>query len=115
MGDLLMAIEESYFYPEIEPYRTGKLSVSDIHSLYYELCGNKDGKAALFLHGGPGTGIAPLWRRLFDPKRYNIVLFDQRGCGKSEPYASLEENSTSYLINDIEKLRNHLGIEKWLL
>jgi proline iminopeptidase len=115
MGDLLMAIDESYFYPEIDPYRTGKLSVSDIHSLYYELCGNRDGKAALFLHGGPGTGIAPLWRRLFDPKRYNIVLFDQRGCGKSEPYASLEENSTSYLINDIEKLRKHLSIEKWLL
>ena len=100
-------------YGEIEPYASGRLKVSDIHELHYEEVGNPDGKPVVFLHGGPGGGIDPDHRRYFDPKAYRIVLFDQRGCGKSTPHASLEENTTWDLVADIERLREHLGIDSW--
>jgi proline iminopeptidase len=102
-------------YPPVDPYRTGTLRVSDVHELYYEESGNPKGKPTVFLHGGPGGGTDPKMRRFFDPKRYRIVLFDQRGCGKSRPHASLEDNTTWHLVADIEKLREHLGIERWLV
>jgi proline iminopeptidase len=101
------------FYPEIQPYRTGYLQVSSVHSLYFEESGNPQGKPVVFLHGGPGGGTSPKQRRFFDPARYRIVLFDQRGCGKSRPHASLEDNTTWHLVADIEALRKHLGIEQW--
>jgi proline iminopeptidase len=100
-------------YPEIEPYQTGRLQVSARHNLYYEEVGRPDGKPAVFLHGGPGGGVEPFARRFFDPKRYRVALFDQRGCGRSTPKASLDENTTQDLVADIERLRVHLGIEKW--
>ncbi|MEX1368058.1 MAG: prolyl aminopeptidase [Nannocystaceae bacterium] len=100
-------------YPEIEPYDTGKLRVSDLHTVYYEQCGNPQGKPVVFLHGGPGGGIEPRHRRFFDPEVYRIVLFDQRGCGRSTPFASLVDNTTAHLVADIETLREHLGIEAW--
>lgn len=102
-------------FPEIEPYNTFYLQVSDKHSLYVEEVGNPNGQPALFLHGGPGGGIIPNHRRLFDPAHYRIILFDQRGSGKSKPHASLEENTTWDLVADIEKLRAHLGLEQWLV
>jgi proline iminopeptidase len=101
-------------YPPIEPYRSGMLDVGDGHRLYWELCGNPRGKPAVFLHGGPGAGCSPDHRRLFDPKRYNVLLFDQRGCGRSTPHASLEANTTWDLVADIERLREAAGIESWL-
>ncbi len=100
-------------YPEIEPYDRGKLRVSPQHELYYEQCGNPRGKPVVFLHGGPGGGIEPRHRRFFDPAVYRVVLFDQRGCGRSTPYASLEDNTTWDLVQDIEALREHLAIDKW--
>lgn len=103
----------SWRYPAIEPYRTGKLDVSSKHSLYFEESGNPHGKPALFLHGGPGGGVDAWHRTFFDPRRYRIVLFDQRGAGKSTPYASLEDNTTWHLVEDIETLRRHLKIDKW--
>jgi proline iminopeptidase len=103
------------YYPAIEPYRTGRLRVSAVHEIYWEESGNPEGKPALFLHGGPGFGTEPNHRRFFDPQRYRIVLFDQRGCGKSTPHASLEDNTTWDLVADIEKLRVELGIERWLV
>ena len=103
------------FYPEIQPYRSGYLQVSPVHSLYFEESGNPEGKPVVFLHGGPGGGTEAKHRRYFDPAAYRIVLFDQRGCGKSTPHASLEENTTWDLVADIEKLREHLGVEKWLV
>ncbi|HEY8943283.1 MAG TPA: prolyl aminopeptidase [Polyangiaceae bacterium] len=101
------------FYPEIDPYRTGTLPVSGGHTLYFEESGNPSGKPVVFLHGGPGGGTSPKQRRFFDPKRYRIVLFDQRGCGKSKPHASLEHNTTWDLVSDIERLREHLGVDRW--
>ncbi|WP_199096473.1 prolyl aminopeptidase [Dyella sp. ASV21] len=100
-------------YPEIEPYDTGMLKVSDLHTLYYEQSGNPNGKPVVFLHGGPGGGTNPKCRRFFDPAVYRIVLFDQRGCGKSTPHAELKDNTTWHLVNDIERLRTHLGIDRW--
>jgi proline iminopeptidase len=100
-------------YPAIEPYRTGMLSVSDLHSIYFEESGNPHGKPVVFLHGGPGGGTEPRHRRFFDPRRYRIVLFDQRGCGRSTPHASLVDNTTWHLVADIERLREHLDIERW--
>jgi proline iminopeptidase len=107
--------ERRGFYPPIEPYRTGRLRVSDVHELHFEECGNPQGKPAVFLHGGPGGGIEPNHRRFFDPAAYRVVLFDQRGCGKSTPHASLVDNTTWDLVADIERLREHLGIERWLV
>jgi proline iminopeptidase len=102
-------------YPEIEPFDTGRLKVSPVHELYYEQCGNPNGKPAVFLHGGPGGGLVPEYRRYFNPEIYRVVLFDQRGAGKSTPHASLEENTTWHLVEDIERLREHFGIERWLV
>jgi proline iminopeptidase len=100
-------------YPTIRPYRTGHLKVSDLHELYFEESGNAKGKPVVFLHGGPGGGTDPKMRRFFNPKKYRIVLFDQRGCGKSRPHASLVDNTTWDLVADMEKLREHLGIGQW--
>src|SRR5436853_190080 len=94
-------------YPPIEPYDTGRLKVSDVHEIYYEQCGNPNGKPVVFLHGGPGGGLTPEYRQFHDPNAYRIVLFDQRGSGKSTPHSSLEENTTWDLVADIEKLREH--------
>lgn len=100
-------------YPPIEPYHTGMLAVSDLHTLYYEESGNPQGKPVVFLHGGPGGGSVPAYRQFFDPTRWRIVLFDQRGCGRSKPHAELRENTTWELVGDIEKLRSRLGIDRW--
>lgn len=100
-------------YPAIEPHRTGKLRVGNLHEIYWEVSGNPEGKPVVFLHGGPGAGTNPKQRRFFDPDQYRIVLFDQRGCGKSTPNGSLEENTTWHLTDDMEALRAHLGIERW--
>lgn len=102
-------------FPEIEPFARGMLSVSALHTIYYEECGNPNGKPAVFLHGGPGAGFSNNARRFFDPKRYRIILFDQRGCGRSTPHAELRDNTTWHLVDDIEKLRAHLQIERWLV
>ncbi len=102
-------------YPPIEPYRTGLLDTGDGHQIYWELCGNPAGTPAVFLHGGPGAGCSPDHRRLFDPRRYNVLLFDQRGCGRSRPHASLEHNTTWHLVADIERLREMLGVPRWLV
>jgi proline iminopeptidase len=100
-------------YPLLRTYRTGRLRVSAVHELYFEESGNPRGKPVVFLHGGPGGGTNPQMRRFFNPRRYRIVLFDQRGCGRSTPHACLEENTTWDLVADTEKLREHLGIERW--
>jgi proline iminopeptidase len=100
-------------YPDIEPRTSGMLKVSDLHTLYYEECGNPRGKPVVFLHGGPGAGCNARCRRFFDPQAYRIVLFDQRGCGRSTPHAELRENTTWDLVADIERLREHLDIERW--
>ena len=102
-------------FPEIEPYTQGMLDVSGVHRVYYEECGNSAGMPVLFLHGGPGSGCNPGHRRFFDPRHYRIILFDQRGCGRSLPFAELRQNTTAALIADIEKLRAVLKIERWLL
>jgi proline iminopeptidase len=103
----------TWLYPPINYYKTGKLRVSERHEIYYEESGNPKGKPVVFLHGGPGGGSDPKQRRFFNPDLYRIILFDQRGCGKSTPYASLEENTTWDLVSDTEKLRKHLEIRKW--
>jgi proline iminopeptidase len=102
-------------YPEIEPFDRGHLSVSAVHQLYYEQCGNPNGKPVIFLHGGPGAGVVPGYRRFFDPQAYRIILFDQRGSGQSVPHASLDDNTTWHLVADIEKLREHFGVDEWLV
>lgn len=102
-------------YPPIEPYRSGHLETGDGHTLYWELCGNPEGTPAVVLHGGPGGGCTPFQRRYFDPLRYNVLLFDQRGCGRSTPHASLDNNTTWHLVADIERLRTMLGIEAWVV
>ncbi|HWJ69579.1 MAG TPA: prolyl aminopeptidase [Sphingobium sp.] len=102
-------------YPPIEPYETGMLDVGDGHRLAYERCGTPGGKPAVFLHGGPGGGISPDHRRLFDPALYDVMLFDQRGCGNSTPHAGLEANTTWHLVTDIERLRGLMGVEQWLV
>ena len=101
------------YYPPLEPHYSGRLPVTDGHELYFEESGNPHGKPVVFLHGGPGGGTEPKQRRFFDPKSYRIVLFDQRGCGKSTPFASIENNTTWDLVADIEALRKHLKIEAW--
>jgi proline iminopeptidase len=102
-------------YPPIEPYDHGWLDTGDGHRVYWELCGNPRGKPAVFLHGGPGSGCTPEHRRLFDPARYNVLLFDQRGCGRSTPHASIDNNTTWHLVDDIERLRQMIGAERWLV
>jgi proline iminopeptidase len=102
-------------YPPIEPYESGMLDVGDGHSLYWERCGTPGAKPVVFLHGGPGAGCSPDHRRQFDPARYDILLFDQRGCGRSTPYASLEANTTWHLVADIERLRELAGVDKWMV
>ncbi|WP_283136610.1 prolyl aminopeptidase [Rhizohabitans arisaemae] len=108
------------FYPEIEPYDRGMLDVGDGNRIHWEVCGNPEGKPAVVLHGGPGSGCAPGWRRCFDPQAYRIILFDQRGCGRSTPSAGdpgtdLGVNTTPHLIADIERLREHLDVDRWLV
>ena len=107
-------------YPEIEPYDQGLLEAGDGQLVHWEVCGNPDGKPAVVLHGGPGSGCNPGMRRLFDPGAYRVVLFDQRGCGRSRPNAAdpatdLSVNTTHHLLGDIERLRRHLGVERWLV
>jgi proline iminopeptidase len=106
---------ESTLFPPIEPSRSGMLAVDDLHTLYWEECGNPNGVPVLFLHGGPGGGLSPRHRRFFDPSHYRIVLFDQRGAGKSTPLGEYRNNTTQLLIEDIERIREMLGIEQWLL
>jgi proline iminopeptidase len=100
-------------YPEAEPYDSGYLRVSPLHEIYYEQCGNPRGRPVVFVHGGPGAGAGTQARRFFDPSRYRIVVFDQRGCGRSRPHASLEDNTTWHLVADMERLRTLLGIRLW--
>ena len=102
-------------YDEIEPFDTGLLRVSAVHELYYEQCGNPRGKPVVFLHGGPGAGLVPDYRRFFDPEVYRVILFDQRGSGRSVPHASLDDNTTWHLVQDIEQLREHFGVDQWLV
>jgi proline iminopeptidase len=102
-------------YPPIEPFDHGFLKVSDLHTVYYEQVGTREARKALFLHGGPGGGLDPDYRRYFDPSRWHLTLFDQRGSGKSTPYAELRENTTWELVADIERIREHLGIDRWLV
>jgi proline iminopeptidase len=103
------------FYDEIEPYDTGHIRVSDVHELYYEQCGTPNGKPVVFLHGGPGAGLIPDYRRFFDPSAYRVILFEQRGSGRSRPHASLDDNTTWHLVADIEKIREEFGIDQWLV
>jgi proline iminopeptidase len=109
-----MSPKRRTLYPPIEPYQTGMLDVGDGHSLYWELSGNPNGKPVVFLHGGPGGGSSPEHRRQFNPDKYKILVFDQRGCGKSTPYAELEHNTTWDLVEDIEKLRTEVAkVDRW--
>ena len=109
------ANERRTLYPDFEPYDSGMLDVGDGHSLYWELSGNPDGKPAVFLHGGPGGGSSPKHRRQFNPEKYKILVFDQRGAGKSTPHAGLEANTTWHLVEDIERLREKVGVDQWLV
>ena len=106
---------DDFFYPEIEPFNETFLSVSDLHTVHFEQCGNPRGKPVLLVHGGPGGGINPVYRRFFNPEKYHVILVNQRGSGKSTPHAALEENNTQNLIADFEKIREHLNIDKWML
>ena len=105
--------ERRRLYPELEPFGTHRLKVSDLHEIYFEESGNPEGKPVVFVHGGPGGGGKPAYRRYHDPQAYRVIVFHQRGCGNSTPYACLEENTTWDLIDDMEAIREHLGIEKW--
>lgn len=107
--------EDSLLFPEIEPHSKFWFRVSDVHELYVEECGNPDGQPVVFLHGGPGAGFSAFHRRLFDPAHYRIILFDQRGAGQSKPHADLRGNTTWDLVEDIEKLRKHLGVKQWMV
>ena len=100
-------------FPDNEPFATGYIATGGPHEVFYEECGNPNGKPCVILHGGPGGAINPTMRRFFDPSKWRMALFDQRGCGKSRPNASLDDNTTWSLIEDIERLREHLGVEKW--
>jgi len=107
-----MPQDEIPLWPEIEPYETGYLKVSELHELYYELCGNPKGKPVFMLHGGPGGSSSPYMRRFCNPEKFLIVLYDQRGSGESKPYAEIRENTTRHLVEDIEALRTHLGLTR---
>ena len=102
-------------YPKINPYNKFNLKVSDLHTIYIEESGAKNGKPVIFLHGGPGGGIEPIYHQYFNPKKWRIIIFDQRGCGKSSPHSELRENTTWDLVSDIEKIRTHLKINKWVV
>lgn len=102
-------------FPPLEPYKTGRLKVSSLHEIYYEEAGNPKGSPVIFVHGGPGGGIHPEYRRFFDPQHYRIILFDQRGAGQSTPHAELEENTTWDLVEDMEKIRGQLDIDRWFV
>ncbi|HAZ43470.1 MAG TPA: prolyl aminopeptidase [Cyanobacteria bacterium UBA11369] len=102
-------------YPPREPYNSGYLKVSDLHTIHFEESGNPQGKPIVLLHGGPGGGCPPFYRQYFDPEKWRLIMFDQRGCGQSKPHAELQENTTWDLVNDIEKLREHLSIEQWVV
>ncbi len=102
-------------FPETEPYETGVLALDGRHAMYWEQSGNPDGMPVVFLHGGPGAGAAPAHRRFFDPGAYRIIIFDQRGCGRSTPHADIVDNTTDHLADDMDRLRRHLGIDRWLL
>ncbi len=102
-------------FPKIEPHRTGMLELDDTHVMYWEVSGNAEGMPAVFLHGGPGAGATPEHRRFFDPAHYRIIIFDQRGAGRSKPLGELKDNTTAHLIADIERLREHLGVKRWLV
>jgi proline iminopeptidase len=102
-------------FPEIEPHERGMLDLDGHHTMYWEVSGNPDGKPVVFLHGGPGAGSSPAHRRFFDPDHYRIIVLDQRGSGRSTPYADTTDNTTQHLIADLEKLRRHLAVEKWLV
>lgn len=110
-----MTTELRGVYPEIEPFETGMLDVGDGHQVYWERFGTRGAKPAVFLHGGPGGATSPSHRRLFDPALYDVILFDQRGCGKSTPHASIEANTTWHLVADIERLRELMGVDQWLV
>lgn len=105
----------SHLYPPVEPHRSGHMRVGHGHAVYWEECGNAMGRPVVFLHGGPGGGCSPTSRRLFDPRRYRIILMDQRGCGRSTPHAETAHNFLAHLVSDVEQLRRHLNIDKWLL
>jgi len=102
-------------FPNIKPFNTFHLPVSDLHTIYVEESGNKNGKPVIFLHGGPGGGVDPKYRRYFNPDKWRIIMFDQRGCGNSTPFAELKENTTWDLVDDIEKIRKHLSIDRWVV
>lgn len=106
---------QTALYPPLEPYRSGRLAVDELHTLYWEECGNPLGLPVLFLHGGPGAGLSPMHRQFFDPQRYRIVLFDQRGAGQSTPLGEYRNNTTQLLIDDIEQIRQLMGVEQWLV
>lgn len=109
------AMPRTELFPPIEPFQTGRLAVDDLHTLYWEQCGNPRGVPVVFLHGGPGAGASPTHRRFFDPARWRIVILDQRGAGRSTPLGETRANTTEHLIADLERLRFHLGIERWHL
>ena len=111
--DTLAEPQHFPLYPSVAPFRTGRLPVSGGHDLYFEECGSQLGKPVVVLHGGPGAGVSPVMRRFHDPRLYRIVLVDQRGCGRSLPHASIDNNTTWDLVSDLEALREHLGIERW--
>lgn len=106
---------DPYKYPPIEPFTTDYLAVDDLHRIYFEISGNPVGIPVVDVHGGPGTGSVPEYRRLFDPNRYRILLFDQRGCGKSKPLAETRQNTTQDLVADMEALREKLGVDSWIV
>jgi len=108
-------MNENILFPRIEPYQTGRLKVDETHELYWEVCGNPEGVPVVFLHGGPGAGSTVEHRRFFDPEFYRIVIFDQRGAGRSTPHAELKNNTPTHLVADMEKLRELLNIDKWLV
>ncbi len=115
MNDISANAPRTELFPEIEPHATGRLDLDGRHSMYWETSGNPDGIPVVFLHGGPGSGASPSHRRFFDPARYRIVIYDQRGSGRSTPLGEIADNTTPHLIADIERLRVHLGVERWLV
>jgi proline iminopeptidase len=115
VNDLAVGALRTDLFPEIEPYASGRMPLDARHTMYWEASGNPDGIPVVFLHGGPGSGASPSHRRFFDPARYRIVIFDQRGSGRSTPLGAIEDNTTPLLIDDIELLRRHLEVERWLV